>query len=193
MNTTSAAFFEAKYQAVPDPWDFAHDAYELARYDAIVEALQGQRYARAFEPGCSVGVLTERLAATCDAVDACDFSATAAAQARARCAALPNVHVCTAALTGREDWKRYDLVVLSEIGYYFTDADWLEMVDTMVGRMQHGTTLLAAHWLGHSDDHILSGDCVHAILETNKRLVPVDAQRLGEGEQGFRLNLWRRA
>ncbi len=72
---SSAEFFEAKYRAAADgdPWKFATRDYELRRYDAVMRALGGRRYARGFEPGCSVGVLTERLATVCDEVDACDF------------------------------------------------------------------------------------------------------------------------
>ena len=95
---SSSAFFEAKYQQDLDPWNFSSDAYELGRYDAIIGAISHRRYHQAFEPGCSIGVLTERLAIHCEAVDAIDFSSTAAAQAQARCRYLPNVVVTCAGI-----------------------------------------------------------------------------------------------
>ena len=90
-NTTSQTFFEEKYANDPDPWAFASSAYELNRYDATISALQRRRYQRAFEPGCSVGVLTARLATLCDHVDAIDISPTAVERARERCRDLHNV------------------------------------------------------------------------------------------------------
>jgi len=95
---TSADFFEAKYQANPDPWDFASSATELFRYDTTIAALGSRRYRHAFEPACSLGVLTARLATVCDRVSAFDFSPTAAAQAADRCAALPNVDIRCASI-----------------------------------------------------------------------------------------------
>ena len=82
QDTTTEAFFEAKYQLDPDPWDFENDAYERSRYSAVIQALADQRFARAFEPGCSVGVLTEQLAHIATRVEAIDISATAVSKAR---------------------------------------------------------------------------------------------------------------
>ena len=88
-STTSRAFFEEKYKGSEDPWRFASSSYELGRYDAIINALSFRRYRRAFEPACSIGVLTEQLAIICDRVDATDISSTAVEQAIHRCQAAP--------------------------------------------------------------------------------------------------------
>ncbi len=187
---SSAEFFEAKYQAAPnaDPWGFATAEYELRRRDTVMQALAGRRYTRAFEPGCSIGVLTERLATLCDAVEACDFSPTAAAAATVRCAGLPGVTVRCAALTGREAWAEFDLVVLCEIGYYFPATAWKRLVDGMVLAMRPGTVLLASHWLGCSEDHVQSGDEVHAALAH-----PLLQRTWSERHEGFRIERWIRA
>jgi cyclopropane fatty-acyl-phospholipid synthase-like methyltransferase len=161
---SSAAFFEAKYQKKTDPWGFSSNAYELQRYDAIISAIAHRRYGRAFEPGCSIGVLTERLAAHCDEVYAIDFSPSASAQARARCAHLPQVEVYCAPLPDGTPAKDFDLLVLSEIGYYFTPQDWQRISTALIDSLPQGAIVLAAHWLGHSQDHRISGDEVHEIL-----------------------------
>jgi hypothetical protein len=176
-DTSSAAFFEAKYQANTDPWDFSSNAYELQRYDAIIRAIAHRRYARAFEPGCSIGVLTERLAGYCDAVYAIDFSPSASAQARARCAHLPQVEVGCAALPEGTPGNSFDLLVLSEIGYYFTSQDWEGISTTLIDSMPPGATVLAAHWLGQSQDHRISGDQVHEILLAHPNLRIERAER----------------
>jgi trans-aconitate methyltransferase len=167
---SSAAFFEAKYQEKADPWDFSSNAYESQRYDAIISAIAHRRYARAFEPGCSIGVLTERLAAYCDEVYAIDFSLSASAQAQVRCAHLPQVEVHCASLPEGTPDKDCDLLVLSEIGYYFTPQDWQHISTALIGSIPQGATVLAAHWLGQSRDHRISGDEVHEILLSHAKL-----------------------
>ena len=115
----------------------------------------------AFEPGCSIGVLTERLAAHCDEVYAIDFSPSAAAQARARCAYLPHVEVCCAALQEVTPAKDFDLLVLSEIGYYFTSQSWHRTSAALIDSLPKGATVLAAQSLG---------DEVHEILLAHRKL-----------------------
>ena len=168
--TSSAAFFEAKYQKNADPWDFSSKPYELQRYNALISAIAHRRYACAFEPGCSIGVLTERLAAYCDEVYAIDFSPSAAAQARARCAHLTHVKVCCASLQEVTPAKDFDLLVLSEIGYYFTSQGWHRTSAALIDSLPKGATVLAAHWLGQSPDHCISGDEVHEILLAHRKL-----------------------
>jgi SAM-dependent methyltransferase len=167
---SSAAFFEAKYQKKADPWDFSSKPYELQRYNAIVSAIAHRRYARAFEPGCSIGVLTERLAAYCDEVYAIDFSPSASAQARMRCAHLAQVQVHCASLPEGIPKKDFDLLVLSEIGYYFTPQDWHHISTELIDSAPPGAIVLASHWLGRSQDHRISGDEVHEILLSHARL-----------------------
>jgi SAM-dependent methyltransferase len=174
---SSAAFFEAKYQENADPWDFSWSAYELGRYDAIISAISHRRYRRAFEPGCSIGVLTERLAAHCDSVYAIDFSPTASAQAQERCAHLPQIEVRCAALPDGVPAKDFDLLILSEIGYYFTAQVWQRISYALVDSIPQGATVLAAHWLGHSLDHCLTGDEVHEVLLAHPKLRVDHAER----------------
>jgi predicted TPR repeat methyltransferase len=185
---STADFFEAKYQEHSDPWDFAGSQYELARYDAIVTALSHRRYRNAIEPGCSIGVLTERLATLCDHVLAFDFSPAATAQAAARCSHLPGVQIECASFEDRLPDPAYDLVVLSEIGYYFPLADWHQLTARIVDSLAPGTTLLAEHWLGHSPDHVISGDVVHDILLLHPHLVLKHSER----HEAFRLDRWER-
>lgn len=187
-STTSADFFEQKYQANPDPWNFASSDYERARYDATIAALSGRRYNKAFEPGCSVGELTWRLAQHCDHVDAMDFSPTAIDQARKRCNELANVELSVGCLPQQMPHGEFDLIALSEIGYYFDEASLENLGTLLVGRIPVGGTLLAAHWLGTSRDHVLSGDRVHEILNS------LDGLRLevSERHERFRLDRWVR-
>ncbi len=185
---SSAEFFERKYQENADPWNFGGAAYELSRYDTTMLALAGRHFQRAFEPGCSVGVLTARLARVCDRVDAVDLSATAVLQAQARCAALENVHLRTGSLAENLPMSEVDLVVLSEIGYYLEIGELERCGAALVGTLMPGGWLLAVHWLGRSQDHRLSGDQVHEVLHSLSGLNLEHSER----HPGFRLDRWTR-
>jgi len=138
----------------PDPWYFTHDVYEQSRYDTTIAAMEGRRYERAFEPGCSVGELTRRLAKQCRHVDAIDISATAIDRAKRRCREFPNVDLIVGKVPHQTPDGVFDLVVFSEIGYYFEQASLQVLGDMLVRRIQVSGTLLAVHWLGRSKDHI---------------------------------------
>lgn len=185
---TSAEFFEAMYAGNPDPWAFASSDYEQSRYNAILGALARRRYKRAFEPGCSIGVLTEGLARVCESVEAVDLSSTAIAQAKERCHHLDNVHLTCGSLVDAMPEGKFDLVVLSEIGYYFDEGQLQRIAEVLVRNLTSGGTLLAAHWLGESADHVLSGDRVHEVLDGVAEVRRVRAER----HAGFRLEVWEK-
>ncbi len=77
------AYFDALYAADPDPWQFATSAYEREKYDATLAALP-TRIGSAFEIGCSIGILTRRLAERCNTLLAVDVAKAALAAARRR-------------------------------------------------------------------------------------------------------------
>jgi SAM-dependent methyltransferase len=185
-NPVSIEFFEEMYQKDPDPWCFGSSQYELSRYEEIIATLGGEHFHRAFEPGCSIGILTERLAAFCDRVIAIDISPTAVARARARCNPYSGVTIEEGALPSALLSGDFDLIVLSEIGYYFDEVALSVLARELVVHLTHGGTLLACHWLGFSPDHILHGDQVHAVLKELPQLNPVTSNRY----RGFRIDSW---
>jgi SAM-dependent methyltransferase len=160
--------FEARYRTEGDPWDFAHSAFEQARYDDLMQCLPRAHYEHAYEPGCAVGALTERLARRCARVDAVDVSPTAAEWARDRCAGLPGVRVCVGSVED-DPPSDLDLVVFAEIGYYFDTTRLGEIVDRLAGAVVPGGELLACHWTGSSEDHRLPGGVVHEVLAARLR------------------------
>ncbi len=185
-NTTSKSFFDAKYLRDPDPWKFSSSPYERARYGDIIVALGHRRYERAFEPGCSIGVLTQRLAAICKHVDAADISPTALELARERCSGLANVDFKCYDLAALLPTECFDLIVLSEIGYYFDEGSLRTLANNLLHRLRKGGIFLAAHWLGTSSDHVISGDRVHDILGSLTGLQLQYSKR----HDGFRLDRW---
>ena len=76
--TMPAGYFDAMYRAAADPWGFEDRWDEQRKYAISLTLLPAARYRRAFEPGCSIGVLTRMLAGRCDEVLSCDVAAAAA-------------------------------------------------------------------------------------------------------------------
>jgi hypothetical protein len=177
------------YQREVDPWNFASDPYESSRYDALIASLAGKHFAHAFEPGCSVGVLTARLAPYCDQLIATDVSETAVSRASQRCLAHTNVSflICSVA---NVDPGPLDLLVLSEIGYYFDNPDLTRWASRLFSRVRPGGTILTCHWLGVSPDHILSGNQVQEIFENlaTERSFELTLTRCTEH---YRLQSWK--
>ncbi len=171
-----ASYFDALYARDRDPWDFETSAYEHAKYEATVAALDGRRYASALEAGCSIGVLTERLAAHCDRLLAVDAAETAADAARERLAALPHVTVERRELPEDFPAGPFELIVCSEVLYYLDDAAFSAMVAAIGRELAPGGSLLAVHWRPATETYPLGGDEVHERL----------AARFGPASRGER-------
>jgi predicted TPR repeat methyltransferase len=191
ISTTCEEFFERKYRADADPWDFATSPYEQQRYETILRAIDHRRYRRALEPGCSVGVLTSRLASFCDEVEAFDIAPSAAAAAREQCRGLTNVHLSCAGLSEDRIDGQFDLIVLSEIGYYFEVAELRRIASILASRLLPSGVIVAAHWLGTSSDHVLTGDAVHDELRSIFEQAGVVLE-LAERYSAFRMDRWKK-
>lgn len=191
MSPVSPSSFERRYRADGDPWDLAHSPYEQRRYALTMALLPSARYRSAFEPGCAVGELTVRLAARCDAVLAMDCAPWAVDRARRRCAGLPHVEIVRGEIPAQWPDVAFDLVMLSEIGYYFARVELPAVVAHAAAGLAPGGTLVAVHWRGHSDDHLLHGDEVHAIARhvAAQHRLPRVATYL---EAAFRADVWTR-
>ena len=174
--STSEAFFDAIYRRDPDPWAFTTSAYERERYERTLGLLGDTTYTEAFEPGCSIGVLTALVAPRCRHLLAIDISPTAVGIARRRCASFPNVEVRHGRLPDDVPKGPLDLVVFSEIGYYLTSSTLDELLETLAFRLAPRGLFVAAHWTGESGDHVLSGRAVHAALDRCAVLQPVSAE-----------------
>jgi cyclopropane fatty-acyl-phospholipid synthase-like methyltransferase len=167
--TLSGEYFDALYEAHDDPWGLNSRWYEQRKYDLTVACLPRPRYRNAFEPGCSIGVLTTRLAPRCDNLLAMDISRASLERASDR-GLPPSVRLRQGALP--HDWpiEVFDLIVFSEVGYYFSPAD----LDVVISHAQHSLSadghLIAVHWRQKVADYPLSGEEVHQTLETTTGL-----------------------
>lgn len=145
------AYFEALYNTDPDPWKFATSDYEHQKYQATLAALARPAYGRAIEIGCSIGILTARLAARCDRLEAIDISPTALEKARDNCRACENINFRVAAAPDGLPEGPFDLIVLSEVLYYLDEHDVARLGSWCLANAGAGAHLVLCHWLGVTD------------------------------------------
>lgn len=182
-------YFEGLYEASADPWDFATSAYEREKYDRSLDALGERHFERALEVGCSIGVFTERLAARCDELLAVDISDRAVAAAAERTAPLAHVTVERRSLPEDTPAGPFDLVVCSEVLYYWTEAVLGDGLDALAGELRPGGLMLAVHWTEPTDTYPLQGAEAHRLLAAH----PAFRALLGRDHPSYRLDLLERA
>jgi SAM-dependent methyltransferase len=161
------AYFDDKYAGSADPWQLAARWYERRKYAITLALLPYPRYRHAFEPGCSIGVLTEHLTRRCDHVTATDVAAAALDAADRRlvdAGSRERVTLLRSSLDEQWPATQFDLVVLSEIGYYLEAAELRAVCDREVARLERGTVVIAAHWRHRVDDYPITGDRANDII-----------------------------
>ncbi len=158
MNT--AAYFDRIYRE-PDPFHYRERWYEARKRALTLACLPRQRYANAWELGCSNGVLTAELAARCDALLATDLSAAALDEAARATGACPNVRLEQASHPAQWPAGRFDLIVVSEVGYYLSPQEVVTMAAKLRGSLAEDGLLLACHWLHPFAEALSSATQVH--------------------------------
>jgi len=181
-----AQYFADLYAGNDDPWAFRTRWYERRKRDLVMASLPRQCYERIFEPACANGELSAQLAERCAALLCQDLDPNAVALARSRLAGFTNASVEQGHLPA--DWPggSFDLIVLSEIGYYLDPAQWLQVIEQAVASLSPGGALLACHWLHPIDGCPQDGRQVHALLD--QRLPLYRAVRHEEAD--FLLEYW---
>ncbi len=171
------AYFDALYEENPDPWSFETSPYELAKYDRTTALLGERHYRSGLEIGCSVGVLTADLARHVDGLLSVDVSARALARARERNAAARNVRFERRRIPAEFPKERFDLIVLSEVGYYWSDDDLTAARDAIARALEPGGDLVLVHYLPKVADYVRDGDAVHAAFLSDARFESVRGER----------------
>jgi SAM-dependent methyltransferase len=192
MTSLPTTYFDDVYQANADPWAFATSPYERAKYEATMAALPNERYARAYEIGCSIGVLSEMLAKRCDKLLSVDASELPLATARQRLAPYPNVTIRQQSIPDQFPDEPFDLILLSEVGYYLVEADLQRARQLMIDHLMPGGHLLLVHWTPLVHDYPLTGDQVHeqfmAVAGDGQPLTHLLNQR----QETYRLDLFQK-
>ncbi|WP_430592425.1 PIG-L family deacetylase [Humidisolicoccus flavus] len=163
-------YFDAVYEKNSDPWRLETRWYEERKRAATLAVLPKPRFSRALEIGCSVGMLTELLAERCDALLAIDLSERAVEQTRDRLAASAATRSGTTEVRQQEarlalQDARFDLIVFSEVGYYFTLPALTVLAEHIRDSLSQDGVLVACHWRHPVAEYPLSGDQVHEQLD----------------------------
>lgn len=181
-------YFEDLYKKDGDPWNFVTSSYEQAKYQRTLSVLYGERARQALEVGCSIGVLTEKLAVHCGHLLATDISQTALERAKRRCGSLQNVDFRLVSSATESFEGVFDLIVLSEVVYYWDDSDIEAVAERLEKSITPGGRILMVHWLGDTDYPKSADEAVEGL---SSRLIGLYDIELAERNQDYRLDLWR--
>ena len=189
-NTLPAEYFSDVYNNNnSDPWNFEFSPYEKAKYEATVAALPKQHYNKALEIGCSIGVLTAMLAKRCSHLLSTDISDVPLQKARERLKHQPQVAFLHAAIPAEYPDGKFDLIIMSEVGYYLSKEDLAKAKEKIIDSLEKHGDLMLVHWLPIVPDYPLTGDEVHNLfLQPDARLQHL----FGKREEKYRLDVLRK-
>src|ERR1700722_14519387 len=130
MAISTEQYWEKVY-AAKDPWRLDQSPYEKWKFGRTLAVLGGERAETALDLGCGEGHFTELLENFADKVVAADVSPRAIARAKKRCRKLTNIQFRTLDLSKQQVPGKFDLIVCSEILYYFPRKS----LDTIAGKI----------------------------------------------------------
>lgn len=163
------------YDGGSDPWGNTVSFYEDRRRALILGALGRRTYGRVLELGCADGYLTAALTQRADEVVAIDTSKPAVAAARL---AAPTAIVKESTMPDGIPSGRFDLVILSEVGYFLHPTELVATLRRAREALLPGGELLLCHWQHPTKAVPLDGVLVHeqarSVLGENTRAQYVD-------------------
>ena len=182
------AFFDDMFRDDSDPWRFKTRWYETRKRALTLACLPSPRYTNGFEPGCANGELSADLATRCDRLLVSDGSELAVQASRARLKPFANVEVRQLWLP--EEWpeEAFDLIVISELAYYFSSEQLNNISDGVLASLAPNGTVVACHWRHQIQGCKLRGDDVHDALMTRLNIPHLSTH----AELDFRLDVWSR-
>jgi 2-polyprenyl-3-methyl-5-hydroxy-6-metoxy-1,4-benzoquinol methylase len=169
--TVPPEYFEEKYKANIDPWQFRTSEYERDKYQATMASLSKDRYASALEVGCSIGVLTRLLSPRCNGLLAIDASATAIEEAKSINGGSVTFRVAN--LPAEFPEGTFDLIVLSEVLYYFDKSDLAQVTRLCSDAISQDGEIVLCHWLGETDYPLTGAEASELFARQIKPVLPV--------------------
>lgn len=190
-HTTSigADYFERMFRDTEDPWEFETSAYEQEKYAQTIAALDSRQYRQGFEVGCANGVLTAMLAPRTERLLAIDVSQTALTKARKRCADMSTIAFDRILFPHQTpESGGFDLIVLSEVAYYWDDADLQRAGTWIAANVLPSADILLVHWT-EKTDYPQTGD--EAVSKLHGHLQDRIEVLRAERHPQYRLDLWQ--
>ncbi len=158
-----------------DPWGVDERWYEQRKRLLTLAALPRRRFRRALEVGCSRGALAEDLAARCQEIVAVDRSPMAVHEARKRLAGLEGATVRELDIPSQYPDGPFDLVVVSEVGYFLSPAELDRLVARICSSLADDGVVLLCHWRHPVAGWVLNGPEVHERFRASE--LPPEAAR----------------
>lgn len=164
--TTSSQTFDAMYEGgAKDPWGFEASFYEERKRMLTLAVLGRARYRNGLEIGCATGRLTEALSRRVDHLTGMDISAEALRVASRRSLGGSDG-------SGGVSWKLgeapeaipegpFDLIVLSEVGYFLSPSSLLATLRRVQRSLAPGGEIVLVDWRHPTRNIPLNGDLVH--------------------------------
>ncbi|MGI8555806.1 MAG: class I SAM-dependent DNA methyltransferase [Pyrinomonadaceae bacterium] len=183
-------YFEKVYAKNADPWNFTLSEYEADKYAVTLKSLPLEKYDSAFEIGCSIGVLTAQLAKRCKKLLAIDVSEKALEQAKKKCENLPNVRLEIMDVSKKFPDDKFDLILVSEVGYYLSKKDWQELMRKIFEHLTERGQVGLVHWTLFVEDYPQTGDEIHdSFAEFAKgKFEQIENIR----KEKYRLDIWQK-
>jgi SAM-dependent methyltransferase len=186
--SVSPDYFQQLFNASDDPWSFRTRWYEKRKRELMLASLPRQRYQHVYEPACANGEFSALLAERSESLLCQDIIEKAVTLARCRLGHLPHVRVEQARIP--EDWPvgTFDLIILSEVGYFLDARAWHQVIENTLLSLGPEGGVLACHWLHPIEGCSQDGHDVHAALAQNLPL----HRLVRHEEQDFLLEYWSR-
>jgi SAM-dependent methyltransferase len=181
------------YNNTIDPWQFDSNPYERSKYEYTLHLLNGRVYSRALEVGSAEGVFTELLSPLCEKLIAMDVSSAAVERARERLSRTENVSVIKASLPHEMPEGKFDLIVVSDVLYYFPKDVLIALIGQLAARLKLGGVLFALHYLGDIKMPV-SGYDVHELLKQHMPFEVTHNETVsttGQKEAGYTITIFQ--
>ncbi|NBB40681.1 SAM-dependent methyltransferase [Sphingobium yanoikuyae] len=186
----TARYFDDIFGSDDDPWNLASSDYEAAKFAHTHDVLADRRYAHALEIGCAHGVLTSHLVPMCDSLLAIDISTKALTKAQERVGDRPGVTLGQMAFPQETpDADAFDLVVLSEVAYYWGLVDLDRASEWLRDHVASEGRVILVHYTGETDYPHSGDEAVDALWTELGSDFEVE---LSERKDKYRLDLWKR-
>jgi SAM-dependent methyltransferase len=156
-------YFEALHEVV-DPFGYRSRWYEVRKRQLLLATLPRMDFDRGWEIGCSNGELTFVLSSRCHHLLATDIADNAVLQAAARLRGVDTVQVQRMDHPAQWPEGSFDLIVLSEVGYYLRPSELADTIEKLEDSLTPNGLLLACHWLHPFAEAFQDGREVHQQL-----------------------------
>ena len=177
--------FETVYARWDDPWRSASPYYRYQRrkYEQVIQLLPRDRFGRALDLGCGLGLLAPMLAPRVEEFLGLDIAEGAINRARERSAHLPNVHFEQSDMLHlpKDLDGRFDLVLVLDVLYYLSplDAELLKQLAERIADLlvPGGLCVLVNHYFFPIDSNSRLSRRIHRAFKDSPHFSLVSEHR----------------